>query len=63
MASASIDPKKPATPVQAFLGGISTGVFALMLYKFTITIEAFLNRQAMPDNFSVCSLLPFPLIL
>ncbi|KAF2287356.1 hypothetical protein GH714_039720 [Hevea brasiliensis] len=56
MGSASIDGKKPPSPVQAFLGAISAGVIALVLYKFTTTIEAALNRQTMADNFSVGSI-------
>lgn len=55
MASGSIE-SKPPSPVQALLGGISAGVIALILYKFTTTIEASLNRQTISDNFSVCSL-------
>lgn len=43
----------PPSPVQALLGGITAGVIALILYKFTITIEASLNRQTVSDNFSV----------
>ncbi|XP_065864526.1 uncharacterized protein [Euphorbia lathyris] len=45
--------KKSPSPVQAFLGGISAAVIALILYKFTLTIEASLNRQTISDNFSV----------
>lgn len=56
MGSATIDAKKPPSPVQAFLGGISAAVIALILYKFTTTIEASLNRQTMSDNFSVSSI-------
>lgn len=56
MASGSIESKSPS-PVQALLGGISAGVIALILYKFTTTIEASLNRQTISDNFSVCSLI------
>ncbi|KAF2286067.1 hypothetical protein GH714_010144 [Hevea brasiliensis] len=56
MGSASIDAKKPASPVQAFLGGISAAVIALILYKFTTTIEIALSRQTMSDNFSVGSI-------
>ncbi|XP_057997607.1 uncharacterized protein LOC131176571 isoform X3 [Hevea brasiliensis] len=52
MGSASIDGKKPPSPVQAFLGAISAGVISLVLYKFTTTIEAALNGQTMADNFS-----------
>ncbi|PRQ31145.1 hypothetical protein RchiOBHm_Chr5g0032261 [Rosa chinensis] len=52
MASGSVESKTPS-PVQALLGGISAGVIALILYKFTTTIEASLNRQTISDNFSV----------
>ncbi|XP_039026914.1 uncharacterized protein LOC120160608, partial [Hibiscus syriacus] len=54
MASTSIDTKS-STPsaVQALLGSIAAGVIALILYKFTTTIEAALNRQSVSDNFSV----------
>lgn len=55
MGSASIEAKSPPSPVQAFLGGIAAGVIALILYKFTTTIEASLNRQTISDNLSVCS--------
>ncbi|XP_010916024.1 uncharacterized protein [Elaeis guineensis] len=43
----------PPSPVQALLGSIAAGVIAVILYKFTTTIEAALNRQAVSDNFSV----------
>lgn len=43
----------PPSPVQALLGGLSAGLIALILYKFTTTIEASLNRQTLSDNFSV----------
>lgn len=58
MRSAPVEANKPPSPLQAFLGGISAGVIALILYKFSTTIEAGLNRQAISDNFSVCSLIP-----
>ncbi|KAL3652585.1 hypothetical protein CASFOL_002266 [Castilleja foliolosa] len=48
-----VDGKSPPSPVQAFLGAITAGVLALILYKFTTTIEASLNRQTIPDNYSV----------
>ncbi|WCJ32218.1 hypothetical protein M5689_013657 [Euphorbia peplus] len=51
--SAPIETKKSPSPVQAFLGGISAAVIAVILYKFTTTIEASLNRQTISDNFSV----------
>ncbi|MQL70022.1 hypothetical protein Taro_002331 [Colocasia esculenta] len=51
--AASIEPGTPPSPVQALLGGIAAGVIAVILYKFTTTIEASLNRQAISDNFSV----------
>jgi len=38
---------------QAFLGAIAAGVIALILYKFTVTVESGLNRQTISDNFSV----------
>lgn len=44
----------PPSAAQALLGGITAGVIALILYKFSTTIEAALNRQTMSDNFSVC---------
>lgn len=50
---APIDAKTAPTPVQAFLGGLTAGVIALILYKFTTTVEDALNRQALSDNFSV----------
>ncbi|VFQ59742.1 unnamed protein product [Cuscuta campestris] len=43
----------PPSPVQALFGGLTAGVIALVLYKFTTTIESSLNRQAISDNFSV----------
>ncbi|KAG4161310.1 hypothetical protein ERO13_D01G046900v2 [Gossypium hirsutum] len=54
ISSASIDTKS-STPsaVQALLGSIAAGVITLILYKFTTTIEASLNRQTVSDNFSV----------
>ncbi|KAL2496435.1 hypothetical protein Fot_40192 [Forsythia ovata] len=45
--------KAPPSPVQALLGGLTAGVIAVILYKFTTTIESSLNRQTLPDNFSV----------
>ncbi|XP_028792982.1 uncharacterized protein LOC114748701 [Neltuma alba] len=53
MGSTSIGAKGPPSPVQALIGGISAGIIALILYKFTTTIEAALNRQTVSDNFSV----------
>ncbi|KAJ7981787.1 Transmembrane protein [Quillaja saponaria] len=53
LSSASVEANGPPSPVQALLGGISAGVIALFLYKFTTTIEASLNRQTISDNFSV----------
>ncbi|KAB2043992.1 hypothetical protein ES319_D01G058600v1 [Gossypium barbadense] len=54
ISSASIDTKS-STPsaVQALLGSIVAGVITLILYKFTTTIEASLNRQTVSDNFSI----------
>ncbi|XP_047342646.1 uncharacterized protein LOC124946125 [Impatiens glandulifera] len=45
--------KGPPSPIQTFLGGISAGVIALILYKFTLTIEGALNRQTLSDTYSV----------
>ncbi|KAI8557815.1 hypothetical protein RHMOL_Rhmol04G0039700 [Rhododendron molle] len=53
MTPAPADVKGPPSPVQALLGGISAGVIALILYKFTITVESGLNRQALSDSYSV----------
>ncbi|KAJ6806586.1 uncharacterized protein M6B38_175635 [Iris pallida] len=50
---APVEAGKPPSPVQAMLGGIAAGVIAVILYKFTTTIEASLNRQTISDNFSV----------
>ncbi|KAF6155935.1 hypothetical protein GIB67_039266 [Kingdonia uniflora] len=49
----SVEPGSPPSPVQALLGGITAGVIALVLYKFTTTIETALNRQTLSDSFSV----------
>lgn len=57
MAPTPIDAKTPPTPIQAFLGGLTAGVIALILYKFTTTVEDSLNRQALSDNFSVIPLI------
>ncbi|XP_076882510.1 uncharacterized protein LOC143530992 [Bidens hawaiensis] len=48
-----VEENAPPSAVQALLGGLSAGVIALILYKFTTTIEAALNRQTISDNFSV----------
>lgn len=48
-----IESKSKPSPIQTFLGAIAAGVIALILYKFTTTIEAALNRQTVSDNFSV----------
>ncbi|XP_044487429.1 uncharacterized protein LOC123212376 [Mangifera indica] len=53
LGSASVGAKSPPSPGQALLGGLAAGVIALILYKFTTTIEAALNRQTISDNFSV----------
>ncbi|KAK4398351.1 hypothetical protein Sango_1310600 [Sesamum angolense] len=45
--------KSPPSPVQAFLGALTAGAIALILYKFTTTIESALNRQTISDNYSV----------
>ncbi|KAJ0989392.1 hypothetical protein J5N97_007748 [Dioscorea zingiberensis] len=53
MGAAPVEADVPPSPVQALLGGIAAGVIALILYKFSTTIEASLNRQTISDNFSV----------
>ncbi|XP_062223446.1 uncharacterized protein LOC133922229 [Phragmites australis] len=53
VSASPIETDKPPSPVQVLLGGIAAGVIALILYKFTTTIEASLNRQTISDNFSV----------
>ncbi|XXG90100.1 hypothetical protein AAC387_Pa12g1942 [Persea americana] len=53
MQAVSVEPGSPPSPVQALLGGLSAGVIAIILYKFTTTVEGSLNRQAISDNFSV----------
>lgn len=45
--------KSTPSAAQAFLGAISAGVIALILYKFAVTVESGLNRQTISDNFSV----------
>ncbi|KAK1416748.1 hypothetical protein QVD17_25864 [Tagetes erecta] len=52
-AMSPVEENAPPSALQALLGGISAGVIALILYKFTTTIEASLNRQTISDNFSV----------
>ncbi|CAD6343888.1 unnamed protein product [Miscanthus lutarioriparius] len=52
VSASPIETEKPPSPIQALLGGIAAGVIALILYKFTTTIEAALNRQNIPDSFS-----------
>ncbi|OVA00013.1 Protein of unknown function DUF3082 [Macleaya cordata] len=49
----SVEGESPPSPIQALLGGLTAGVIALVLYKFTTTIEAALNRQTISDSFSV----------
>lgn len=48
-----VEDKGPPSPVQALLGGIAAGVITVILYKFTTTVEAALNRQTISDSFSV----------
>ncbi|KAL8167285.1 hypothetical protein V2J09_008784 [Rumex salicifolius] len=51
--SISVQPKSEPSAIQALLGGITAGVIAVILYKFTTTIEASLNRQTLSDTYSV----------
>lgn len=53
MGAASLEPGGPPSPVQAMLGGLAAGVIALILYRFTTTIENSLNRQTISDSYSV----------
>ncbi|KAL5564315.1 hypothetical protein UlMin_027479 [Ulmus minor] len=53
LGSAPIETKSSPSPLQALFGAVSAAVIALILYKFTTTIEAALNRQTISDNFSV----------
>ncbi|XP_071723604.1 uncharacterized protein [Rutidosis leptorrhynchoides] len=53
VSAAPIGSKGPPSALQTFLGAITAGVIALILYKFTITIEAALNRQTLSDTLSV----------
>lgn len=62
MGTTSIEAKAPPSPVQALIGGLTAGVIAIILYKFTTTIEAALNRQTLSDNLSVPPLLFFFLL-
>ncbi|CAB4307820.1 unnamed protein product [Prunus armeniaca] len=39
LSTGSVEEKGPPSPVQALLGGISAGVIALILYKFTTTMK------------------------
>jgi hypothetical protein len=55
VSASPIEGEQQSSPVQALLGGIAAGVIALILYKFTTTIEASLNRQTISDSFSVSS--------
>lgn len=55
----AVEAGSPPSPVQALLGGISAGIIALILYKFSTTVEAALNRQTISDNFSVSCQLSF----
>lgn len=53
ISSSSIKAKSPPSPDQALLGAIIAGVIAVVLYRFTTSIEATLGRQTLSDNFSV----------
>ncbi|CAH9147584.1 unnamed protein product [Cuscuta epithymum] len=45
-----IDPQ--ASPREAIVGGLIAGVVAVILYKFTTTIESSLSQQPLSDNYS-----------
>ncbi|KAL7603931.1 hypothetical protein Lser_V15G20612 [Lactuca serriola] len=45
-----VEANAPLLPLQVLLGGLSAGIIAIILYKFTTTIEASLNRQTIYDK-------------
>ncbi|CAI9266431.1 unnamed protein product [Lactuca saligna] len=49
-AMTSVEVNAPPLPLQAFLGGLSAGISAIIMYKFTTTIKASLNRQTIYDK-------------
>ncbi|CAJ1978526.1 unnamed protein product [Sphenostylis stenocarpa] len=53
MRLSSIKAKTPPSPDEALLGAIIAGVIAVLLYRFTTSIEASLGRQTLSDHFSV----------
>lgn len=53
MSPKPVDAKSPPSPLQALWGSLAAGLIALILYKFTTTVEASLSRQTLSDNFSV----------
>ncbi|XP_014489975.1 uncharacterized protein LOC106752744 [Vigna radiata var. radiata] len=53
MKSSSIKVKNRASADQALLGAVIAGAIAVVLYRFTTSIEASLSRQMLSDHFSV----------
>ncbi|KAI5662484.1 hypothetical protein M9H77_21807 [Catharanthus roseus] len=53
MAPKPVDAKSSPTPLQALWGALTAGAIAFILYNFTTTVEAALDRQTLSDNFSV----------
>ncbi|XP_047150265.1 uncharacterized protein LOC124822316 [Vigna umbellata] len=53
MKSSSIKVKNPPSADQALLGAVIAGAIAVLLYRFTTSIEASLSRQMLSDHFSV----------
>ncbi|CAL0303756.1 unnamed protein product [Lupinus luteus] len=45
--------KRRRSPDQTLLGAAIAGVIAVLLFKFTISVDAGFNRQGLSDNFSV----------
>ncbi|OIW08237.1 hypothetical protein TanjilG_15198 [Lupinus angustifolius] len=45
--------KRRRSPDQTLLGAAIAGVIAVLLFKFTISVDAGFNRQGLADNFSV----------
>lgn len=62
MKSSSIKVKNRASADQALLGAVIAGAIAVVLYRFTTSIEASLSRQMLSDHFSVCILFSYSII-
>ncbi|CAI9277540.1 unnamed protein product [Lactuca saligna] len=49
-AMTQVEANTPLLPLQSFLGGLFVGIIAIILYKFTTTIEASMNHQTIYDK-------------